>query len=94
MSKKLIIYLLIFISLFLNFYLIFKPKEVKIEYVKSNYGIDTLYYKVFKDTIIYNIKKQDSIVYVIKKQMKYEIEEVSNYNDSCAVELFNKLSRE
>lgn len=94
MFKKIIIYSLIFISLFLNGYLIFKPKDVKIEYIKESYGIDTIYYKVIKDTIIYNIRIKDSVIYNIKKEMKYEIEKSINYNDSATIQLFNKLSSE
>lgn len=94
MFKKIIIYILIFLSLVLNFYLLFKPKKVEIKYIKNNYPVDTIYNKIVKDSIIYNIIVKDNVINNIKNEMNNEIEEVINYNDSCAVELFNKLSSE
>ena len=94
MYKKIIYYSVVILLISVIIYLLFKPKDVEIKYIIKSNGVDTIYYKNKKDSIIYNIKQQDSIIYVIKQKMKYEIKEVSNYNDSTAIELFNELSSE
>ena len=53
---------------------------------------DTTYNHTILDSIQYNIIKKDSIIYNLKIQMKYEIEESKNLNDTAAVNLFKWLS--
>lgn len=54
--------------------------------------IDTSYNVIIKDSIKYNIIIRDSIIYNLKQQMKYDIEQSKNINDSDAVKLFYKLT--
>lgn len=53
---------------------------------------DTIAYIIEKDSIKYNIIVIDSIIYNLKQQMKHDIEQSKNINDSDAVKLFYKLT--
>lgn len=54
--------------------------------------IDTTYNKVVLDSIEYRIHIKDSVIVELKKQVKYEIEQAINANDSDAVKQFYKLA--
>ena len=54
--------------------------------------IDTTYNKVVLDSIEYRIRTKDSIIVELKKQVKYEIEQAINANDSDAVKQFYELA--
>lgn len=54
--------------------------------------IDTTYNKVVLDSIEYGIRIKDSVIVKLKKQVKYEIEQAINANDSDAVKQFYKLA--
>lgn len=54
--------------------------------------IDTTYNKVVLDSIEYRIYIKDSVIVELKKQVKYEIEQAINANDSDAVKQFYKLA--
>lgn len=54
--------------------------------------IDTTYNKVVLDSIEYRIRIKDSVIVELKKQVKYEIEQAINANDSDAVKQFYELA--
>lgn len=54
--------------------------------------IDTTYNKVVLDSIEYRIRIKDSIIVELKKQVKYEIEQAINANDTDAVKQFYELA--
>ena len=54
--------------------------------------IDTIYNKIVLDSIEYRIRTKDSIIVELKKQVKYEIEQAINANDSDAVKQFYELA--
>lgn len=54
--------------------------------------IDTTYNKVVLDSIEYRIRIKDSVIVELKKQVKYEIEQAVNANDSDAVKQFYELA--
>lgn len=54
--------------------------------------IDTTYNKVVLDSIEYRIRTKDSVIVELKKQVKYEIEQAINANDSDAVKQFYELA--
>lgn len=55
---------------------------------------DTTYNPIVLDSIEYNIIKKDSIIYNIKEDLKNDIQEVINANDSNVVKQFYKLVSE
>ena len=54
--------------------------------------IDTTYNKVVLDSIEYRIRTKDSVIVELKKQVKYEIEQAINANDSDAVKQIYELA--
>ena len=54
--------------------------------------IDTTYNKIVLDSIEYKIHTKDSVIVELKKQVKYEIEQAINANDSDAVKQFYELA--
>lgn len=68
----------------------------KINSIKQNKDnieiIDTTYNKVVLDSIEYRIRIKDSVIVELKKQVKYEIEQAVNANDSDAVKQFYELA--
>lgn len=68
----------------------------KINSIKQNKDnieiIDTTYNKVVLDSIEYRIRIKDSVIVELKKQVKYEIEQAINANDSDAVKQFYELA--
>lgn len=53
---------------------------------------DTIYNTITLDSIRYNIIVIDSTIIEIKKNVRYEIEQAINANDSDAVEQFKALA--
>lgn len=60
----------------------------------DNIQIDTILQIKEKDSIVYNLVKQDSIIYLIRKEMKYEIQQTINNTDSIVIEQFKELVSE
>ena len=90
MDKKDIVIIVLFLLILLT-----TIKNTKNNYnTNDNIKIDTLFIIKEKDSIIYDLVKQDSIIYLIKKEMKYEIEQSINSTDSIAIEHFKELVSE
>lgn len=85
-------YLLLII---LSLIIIISINNKKNNHIKENHiQIDTILQIKEKDSIVYNLVKQDSIIYLIRKEMKYEIQQTINNTDSIVIEQFKELVSE
>lgn len=95
MEKKInIIFSIIIVSISvgLSFYCYYRGLVIgRAEAIENVVKPDTVYNKVILDSIEYNIIKKDSIIYNIKQEMKDEVTESFELNDSAAVKLFKEL---
>lgn len=74
---------------------IISTNNKKSNYIKEdNIQVDTILQIKEKDSIVYNLVKQDSIIYLIRKEMKYEIEKSIDSTDSIVIEQFKELASE
>ena len=91
---KIIIAIIIVACIVINIFNDYTKYKNKKDKVKHNTIeiVDTTYNKIVLDSIEYRIRTKDSVIVELKKQVKYEIEQAINANDSDAIKQFYELA--
>ena len=91
---KIIIAIIIVACIVINIFNDYTKYKNKKDKVKHNTIeiVDTTYNKIVLDSIEYRIRTKDSVIVELKKQVKYEIEQAINADDSTAIKQFYELA--